>query len=351
MTIDKKITVLCVEDEQEIRDNIAEILKDEGFEVLQAGNGKDALDIFLEQHPDIIVSDIMMPEMSGYDLLKAIRDNDKISDNNVPFILLTALGQKDNVVKGVDLMANDYLVKPIEFDLLIAKIKEKVGNIGRIQSGFNKKIDNIKDQVSIMMPTELTQYVDIITQISKVLKDEPYGPFPHKKYIDDLNKIYINSTKLKSIINNFISGDAIVGQLLSNDEIIDAAVLLENFVSRLNSKFIDRIKLNLDNRENIPQIKIDKNIMIDAIKKIVSGLLKTDSNIEIGLLTDHLNRLILVFYLNKKIDEANLNANLDKDAVSKILDSQGCSLEIIVKGSEISILLYIPTHRIIPKSS
>ena len=187
--------------------------------------------------------------------------------------------------------------------------------------------------------------------ISKVLKDEPYGPFPHKKYIDDLNKIYINSTKLKSIINNFISGDAIVGQLLSNDEIIDAAVLLENFVSRLNSKFIDRIKLNLDNRENIPQIKIDKNIMIDAIKKIVSGLLKTDSNIEIGLLTDHLNRLILVFYLNKKIDEANLNANLDKDAVSKILDSQGCSLEIIVKGSEISILLYIPTHRIIPKSS
>lgn len=351
MTIDKKITVLCVEDEQEIRDNIVEILKDEGFEVLQAGNGKDAFNIFLEQHPDIIISDIMMPEMSGYDLLKAIRDNDKIPNNNVPFILLTALGQKDNVVKGIDLMANDYLLKPIDFDLLIAKIKEKVVNIQRLQSGLDKKIDNIKDQVSIMMPTELTQYVDIITQISKVLKDEPYGPFPHKKYIDDLNRIYINSTKLKSIINNFISGDAIAGQLVSNDEIIDPAVLLENFVSRLNSKFIDKIKLNLDNRETLPQVKIDKNMMIDAIKKIVSGLLKMDSNIEIGLLSDHLNRLVLVFYLTKKVDEVSLNEHLDRDAVSKIIDSQGCTLEVVFKGSEVSILLYIPTHRIIPKSN
>jgi CheY-like chemotaxis protein len=347
----KKITVLCAEDEQEIRDNIAEILQDEGFEVLQAENGKDALNIFLEKRPNIIVSDIMMPEMSGYDLLKLIRENDKIPNNNVPFIFLTALGQKDNVVKGADLMANDYLVKPIDFDLLIAKIKEKVGNVARVQEGFNKKIDNIKDQVSVMMPTELTQYVDIITQISKVLKDEPYGPFPHKKYIDDLNKIYLNSTKLRSVISNFISGDAIAGQLISNDEIIDPAALLEDFVAKLNPKFIDRIKLSLDSRKNLPRIKIDKNIMIEAIKKIVSGLLKMDDNIEIGLLSDHLNRLVLVFYPTKEIDEKNLNINLDKEGISKILDSQGCSFEVLFKGSEASMLLYIPAHRVVSKSA
>jgi len=350
MTTNKKIIVLCVEDEQEIRDNIVEILKDEGMEVLQADNGKTALNIFLEKHPDIIISDIMMPEMTGYELLKLIRDNDKISDNNIPFIFLTALGQKDNVVKGVDLLANDYLVKPIDFDLLIAKIKEKVGNVGRVQKDFDKKIDNIKDQISIMIPNELTQYVDIITQISKVLKDEPYGPFPHKKYIDDLNRIYLNSTKLRSVINNFISGDTISGQLISNDEIIDPAALLEDFVSRLAPKFIDRIKLNLYSRSGFPQIKIDKNIMVEAIKRIISGLLRADGDVEIGVLSDHLNRLIIVFYLTKEIDEKSLSANLDKDAISKMLDPQGCSFEVLFKGSDVSMLLYIPTHRVIAKS-
>jgi DNA-binding response OmpR family regulator len=128
MTEQNKIKILCVEDEQEIRENIAEILRDEGFEVFEAENGRVGFDSFLQNKPDLVVSDIMMPEVDGYALLKAIREGKNVKNNLVPFIFLTALGQKDNVVKGVNLSANDYLVKPIDFDLMIAKIKEKTEN-------------------------------------------------------------------------------------------------------------------------------------------------------------------------------------------------------------------------------
>jgi DNA-binding response OmpR family regulator len=116
-----KIKILCVEDEVDVRESIAGILESEGFEVLQAENGKQGLEVFLENHPDIIISDIMMPGFSGHDLLKAIRGNKTIDNSNVPFILLSALGQKEDILLGINLEASDYLVKPVDFYFFIAK--------------------------------------------------------------------------------------------------------------------------------------------------------------------------------------------------------------------------------------
>ena len=132
MTEERKIKVLIVEDERDIRENMVEILRDEGFEVVEAENGRQGFEVFLQQKPDVIISDIMMPEVDGYGLLSLIRENKNIRNNNVPFIFLSALGQKENVIKGVDLSANDYLVKPVDFDLMIAKIREKTVNASRV---------------------------------------------------------------------------------------------------------------------------------------------------------------------------------------------------------------------------
>ena len=71
---DKKIKILCVEDEIDIRSNIADILRDEGYEVFEAGNGYQGYESFIQEKPDLIISDIMMPELDGYGLLKLVRD-------------------------------------------------------------------------------------------------------------------------------------------------------------------------------------------------------------------------------------------------------------------------------------
>src|SRR3989338_5669152 len=177
-----KIKVICAEDEAEIRETIAEILRDEGFEVIEARNGREAFELYLQHKPNVIISDIMMPEVDGYALLKLVRES-RDKNNNVPFLFLSALGQKEHIVKGVSLSANDYLVKPIDFEILIAKVKEKAMSAMKLQKVHEVGIKNIKTQISTILPSEVSSYLDNIIQLSKIMKEEPYGPLPHRRYL------------------------------------------------------------------------------------------------------------------------------------------------------------------------
>lgn len=349
MTEQNKIKILCVEDEQEIRENIAEILRDEGFEVFEAENGRAGFDSFLQNKPDLVVSDIMMPEVDGYALLKAIREGKNVKNNLVPFIFLTALGQKDNVVKGVNLSANDYLVKPIDFDLMIAKIKEKTSNAIKLQSFHNSNIKNIKNQVSIILPGELFSYLDIITKVSKILKEEPYGSLPHRRYMEDIDKIYINALKLKSSITNSLDETVIDNKLDVNEEVVDIVEFLDGFIATLSDKFKSRVKFEHPfESELLQRVKIDKSVLYDALRKVLSGLFKADpdSSINISIMIDHFDQMAIIFYLNSNISD--VNTALDSDQIKKILDKQSCLFETS-EGKEKSAVLFIPSFRLIAR--
>jgi CheY-like chemotaxis protein len=291
-----------------------------------------------------------MPDLSGYDLLKIIRENKSIKDNNVPFIFLTALGQKADMVKGIGSSANDYLVKPVDFDLLIAKIKEKFTNASKVKEVFNKNIDGLKTQISTIVPMEFLQYVDAIKQVAEFLKTEPYGPFPHKKYSDDINKIYINAVKLRTVINNFLSGEAITDQLDTNDEILNPVNFIGEFVNNLGDKLRTRIKFEGEG-QTFPEIKVDKTVVLEAVRRFLTGLFKTDQNsqIDVGLISDHQNQLVFIFHLKGDLKEDLLRKNVDEEAINKVVEKQGCTFQIVVKDSDFSGLLYIPSYRVIRK--
>ncbi|WP_310428614.1 anti-sigma factor antagonist [Chamaesiphon sp. VAR_48_metabat_135_sub] len=103
-------TILAIEDEAGIRENIQEILELEGFNVLTAENGKIGVQLAREHHPDLIICDVMMPELDGYDVLIALRQDP--STIKIPFIFLSAKAAKDDFRKGMSLGADDYLTKP-----------------------------------------------------------------------------------------------------------------------------------------------------------------------------------------------------------------------------------------------
>lgn len=123
------ITILCIEDETEIRTLLVEELMDAGFKTLQASNGREGLEMILAKWPDIVICDISMPEMDGHQVLAEIQLNHP-EFSNVPFIFLTALADKGNMITGLQAGAADYLTKPIDFDILLAKI---TGCVSRIQ--------------------------------------------------------------------------------------------------------------------------------------------------------------------------------------------------------------------------
>lgn len=123
-------TILCIDDEDDIRKLIVEELTDSGFAALEARNGKEGLEIMLAHWPDIVICDITMPVMDGHELIAEIQVNYP-EFSNVPFIFLTALADKQNLVQGLKAGASDYLTKPIDFDILLAKIE---GCVTRIEN-------------------------------------------------------------------------------------------------------------------------------------------------------------------------------------------------------------------------
>ncbi|MGP4669576.1 response regulator transcription factor [Agrobacterium pusense] len=124
------ITVLCVEDEQELRKLLVEEFQDAGLATIEASNGKEGLDVMLSSWPDIVVCDISMPVMNGHELLAEIQINHP-ELSNTPFIMLTALSDKENQIAGLSAGAEDYLTKPVDLELLMAKIN---GCIMRLQN-------------------------------------------------------------------------------------------------------------------------------------------------------------------------------------------------------------------------
>src|SRR5579864_8476854 len=104
--------LLVIDDHDDIRENIAEILSLAGYEVFTAPNGKRGVETALKENPELIICDIMMPELDGYGVLHLLRKND--STLNTPFIFLTAKTERSDLRKGMEMGADDYITKPFE---------------------------------------------------------------------------------------------------------------------------------------------------------------------------------------------------------------------------------------------
>ena len=124
------IKILCIEDDRETAALIAEELLDRGYEVTVAHDGREGLAAILRTMPDLVLSDISMPAMSGFELLESlIALAPRFS--KMPFVFLTALTDRDNELKGRQLGADDYVTKPIDFDMLAAIITARLAGVAR----------------------------------------------------------------------------------------------------------------------------------------------------------------------------------------------------------------------------
>ena len=112
--------ILVIEDEPEMRRNLLTILKLEKFQPIGAENGRVGLDAIKREKPDLILCDVMMPELDGHGVLTALREDSELSA--IPFVFLTAKGEKEDLRSGMNLGADDYLTKPFHIEELIARL-------------------------------------------------------------------------------------------------------------------------------------------------------------------------------------------------------------------------------------
>jgi two-component system KDP operon response regulator KdpE len=170
--------ILIVDDEPGLRDLVRINLEHEGFGVVQAENGVLGLDAVREEHPDLVILDVMMPEMDGWETCKKLREF-----SQVPVLMLTARVQSQDIVTGLNSGADDYLLKPFNMDELMARVRallRRVPSPNRpVVAGNNEiSIDKQKREVLVrgepvdLTPTEYDLLLMLAENAGKVLEHE-----------------------------------------------------------------------------------------------------------------------------------------------------------------------------------
>ena len=137
-----KKKVLVIEDQEDVRENIVELLMLSNYDVESAPNGKEGVKKALESHPDLILCDIMMPEMDGYEVLYILSKNPEIA--SIPFIFLTAKAEKSDFRKGMNLGADDYITKPFEEMDLLGAIERRLDKYEELAKSSGSIDDFVK---------------------------------------------------------------------------------------------------------------------------------------------------------------------------------------------------------------
>lgn len=163
-------TVLLVDDENAVLEGVTDLLELSGYEVLAAENGQKALEIMQSRTPDLIVSDIMMPVMDGYEFYEAVRSNPDWTP--IPFIFLTARGQPVDVRRGRALGADEYLVKPFDPEELVIVVNARLSRMQAIRAVTMADVERMKQQLIAIFSHELRTPLAYVYGYVNLLRDE-----------------------------------------------------------------------------------------------------------------------------------------------------------------------------------
>ena len=171
---EKEYSILVVEDEVDVQNFLYSELSIK-YNVVMAGNGLEALEKIEQKMPDLIVSDVMMPEMDGYQLCEKIKSN--LEFCHIPVLLLSALGDNDNVIKGLEFGADDYLSKPFSLKHLELRIEKLIKTNIKIKDYFSKNSVLPKEEKKkLELSTRDQEFIEnIIEVIEKNLSDSSFG--------------------------------------------------------------------------------------------------------------------------------------------------------------------------------
>ena len=220
--------ILCVDDEDHIREDICELLEGLGHTLVQANDGAAGLKAILEHEPDLVLCDFTMPNMNGGELLTELRQNHhRLADT--PFIFLSALSDREDILEGIKLGADDYLTKPIDFDMLENKVEACLRQMERMKSKKDQellRLYNALKSEKIEKPSATQPTPKTGAEVPKAEKA------PENKKIFGMIFRFTNAEKYQS---NIPSGDQDVQAWLEEKSL---ALLKKSLSKRV---FVDRI--------------------------------------------------------------------------------------------------------------
>lgn len=333
--------LLIIEDNDEMRDNIVELLQLSNYDVRDANNGKDGVKLALQYLPDLIICDIMMPGMDGYEVLYLLSQNPATSAT--PFIFLTAKAEKSDFRKGMNLGADDYLTKPFEEMDLLSAIEKRLKRYDQLRGEKQKGIDSFINEAASshkdLQHLKENRKTRIYDKKEVIYKE---GDFPHYLFA-------IKSGKVKTYKIN-TDGKQFIHQVLSEGDFMGQHALIQDINHTEFAEALEPVELILIPRQDFQTLVFqNREIASQFIKMLSKDLVELEKEL-LGMAYDTLRKrtadnLIRLYELNgenaaisvSRNDLANM-VGTATESVIRILSEFKKDGLISIDGTDVALL-------------
>lgn len=305
----KRFTVLCVEDEPNIRMNMIEILNEYFGNVISAKDGKEALEKFGNNKIDLLITDIKMPKIDGFELIEKVR----AANSDIPILIMSAYTESEYFVRSIKLKVDGYIIKPIDFKQLTSELEHQINNLNnRFMLKRNEKLlkeyKEVLDRSSLVSKTDINGKITYVNEafckISGFTKDELIGKshniVRHPDMEDSVFEKLWETIKGKKHWQGIIKNKTKEGGAYYVNSYVSPILNEENEIEEFISIRTDITELELYKQDIEKQLKIATKDIVDTQKEVVytMGAIGETRSKETGL---HVKRVAEYSYLLAKL--------------------------------------------------
>lgn len=265
--------ILIIEDNQEVRENVAEIIELAGYEILTAENGKIGAEKALSDRPDLIICDIMMPGLDGYGVLHLLNKHEETT--GIPFIFLTAKSERSDFRKGMEMGADDYIIKPFDAIELLNAVETRLKKLESLRKSFDRSLKGIND------------FIEGACQLGNIKlasDDREVCRYPRKHLLYSEGQrpksvFYIVNGRVKTYLTNE-DGKEFITHVHGSGDFFGYLSILEETNYKDNAQLLDDTELMLIPRNDfLNLISYDMNISGQFIKMIVHNTVSDEEKL------------------------------------------------------------------------
>lgn len=277
--------LLLIEDNNEIRENTAEILELAGYKVNTAENGKVGVEMAMQEKPDLIICDIMMPVLDGYGVLHLLNKNPELT--GIPFIFLTAKAERGDFRKGMEMGADDYITKPFSDIELLNAVESRIRKTEVIAKNYNSDIEGMQQMLKDFRGD---------TALKELAADRHINHYKKKQIIysegNHPNRLYfIQKGKVKTFKTNDAGKELTVG-LFNEGDFFGYTALLEETVYKETAEAIEDCDIAIVPKEEFETLLLTNREVTHKFIKLLAKNISEKENQLLGLAYNSLRKRV-----------------------------------------------------------
>jgi two-component system, sensor histidine kinase and response regulator len=268
--------ILVVDDHEPLRKAIQGILETEGYKITTASDGQHALKMMNKELPDMVIADIMMPRMDGYDLYRAIRSRpDWVS---MPFIFLTAKAEKEDKLRGKSLGAEDYLTKPFDTEELLIAVQSRLRRAQAIQEFAQTQFEQLKQQIANVLGHELRTPLTYVQGYTELALEEVPDTDGLQAFLMGIKR---GADRLDRLVEDLMllvqldTGRTEEEYRLLTHVYEDTSEVLRSTIKQYHQQALDQsVILEVNITPNLPPLKLCDPLFNNALGRLIDNAIK-----------------------------------------------------------------------------